>query len=659
MSGGGWSSEVFTSQFRELQATTLCLSRDGRLGLLASRRHLAILDMEEPADITRKVARSSRWEVGGAGWNPHAQFCSTIALCCNDKLELYTCTGSGDLSPGQSVRGHTRQVTSLHWSCTEPPLLASAGLDGATHVWDIRDLRRPSQTYNTIVGAGHVRWSRDGQFLATAHEGDVKLWDARCPRDEAGPGPGPLSCVSVHMSRVHSVDWSLAHPATLVTASSDCTVKFHSVTRAKQVQTSATQPSLTTSVPVWSARHTPFGDGLVTVLVPHFGAHDHSLFLWNNNNLSAPVHTFVGHRDVILDFEWRRCLSGERSGDYQMVTWARDQTLRMWTVDTDVQYRCGVDEDDLESLSASSDTEAEEEAAVEAVETISVNKEKEVTSEVGASTPVVHRKDPVLAKITESPVKEHSPESTLENTLQQEFALLETNLNFIQILDRDLDRRTCRVIANTGHSRLLISIAFPTSYPVNTAPVFTFLKGSTLIQQNRSKILRMLQDTALTHVRRNRACLELCLRQLEVMLDQMNQEEIADEEATKTTFPFVRPVDPHQQTISQFGLSLDTTVPYPRTSGSRFCSNGLLVCFGRPTFQIQVAISDKPDTSQTPRTYSAYLASMGVTSAGSEQDLMKFGQMTSGNRFSSIQTIHSGGNEQSKEQFVISALNNR
>ena len=78
--------------------------------------------------VARKVARSSRWEVGGAGWNPHAQFSSTIALCCNDKLELYTCTASGDLSQSQSVRGHTRQVTSLHWSCSEPSLLASAGL---------------------------------------------------------------------------------------------------------------------------------------------------------------------------------------------------------------------------------------------------------------------------------------------------------------------------------------------------------------------------------------------------------------------------------------------------------------------------------------------------------------------------------------------------
>ena len=48
----------------------------------------------------------------------------------------------------------------------------------------------------------------------------------------------------------------------------------------------------------------------------------------------------------------------------------------------------------------------------------------------------------------------------------------------------------------------------------------------------------------------------------------------------------------------------------------------------------------------TPRTYAAYLASVGPGghghSAGSEQDLLKFGQLPAGGRFSSMQTIHAG-----------------
>ena len=163
---------MITCQFKELQATCLSLNRDGKLGLLSGRRHLALLDMEEPQEVMKKVARKGGWEVGAAGWNPHTQFSTHVALCCNDKIELLTCSSSGDLTPELAVRGHSRQISDIHWSCTEPALLASAGLDGNTHVWDIRDhMRRPCQSYNTIVGAGHVRWSRDGQYLATAQIG--------------------------------------------------------------------------------------------------------------------------------------------------------------------------------------------------------------------------------------------------------------------------------------------------------------------------------------------------------------------------------------------------------------------------------------------------------------------------------------------------------
>ena len=165
---------------------------------------------------------------------------------------------------------------------------------------------------------------------------------------------------------------------------------------------------------------------------------------------------------------------------------------------TVVRCRCGLDEDDLESLSNSSEAELEEVVPpAEAVEAISLNSDqRRGEAEAGPRSQRVAG----LVRVAASPVKEHSPAPTLENTLQQEFALLETNLTFVQIVERDLERRTCRVIANTGHSRLLVSISFPPSYPANTAPVFTFLKGSTLIQQNRTKILKLLQDSALAQV---------------------------------------------------------------------------------------------------------------------------------------------------------------
>lgn len=53
----------------------------------------------------------------------------------------------------------------------------------------------------------------------------------------------------------------------------------------------------------------PFGDGLLTATVPQLGRGEHSLSLWNisdiNSPMPAPVNTFVGHSDMILEFQWR------------------------------------------------------------------------------------------------------------------------------------------------------------------------------------------------------------------------------------------------------------------------------------------------------------------------------------------------------------------
>ena len=79
-----------------------------------------------------------------------------------------------------------------------------------------------------------------------------------------------------------------------------------------------------TAVPVWKAKYTPFGDGLATVIVPQLQRNDHSLFLWNHKHLDFPVHSFFGHKDVILEFGWRKT----PDDNLEMVTFSRDHTLR-------------------------------------------------------------------------------------------------------------------------------------------------------------------------------------------------------------------------------------------------------------------------------------------------------------------------------------------
>ena len=132
-----------------------------------------------------------------------------------------------------------------------------------------------------------------------------------------------------------------------------------------------------------------------------------------------------------------------------------------------------------------------------------------------------------------------------------------------------------------------------------------------------------------------------------------------EDEATKNSFPFVRSSDYYQTTMS-YGAFQDTSIPYPRTSGSRFCSNGLLVCFGRPAYQIKV--SNTSEAGLTPRAYSAYLSTVG---SGSEQDLLKPGLRPNNSRFGNMHGMNLsvsspnfpeigrfGGGESSQSQFV-------
>lgn len=54
----------------------------------------------------------------------------------------------------------------------------------------------------------------------------------------------------------------------------------------------------------------PFGEGLVTIVVPQLRRGENSLLLWNTSNLSTPIYTFVGHTDVVLEFQWRHLKLG-------------------------------------------------------------------------------------------------------------------------------------------------------------------------------------------------------------------------------------------------------------------------------------------------------------------------------------------------------------
>lgn len=49
-----------------------------------------------------------------------------------------------------SLRGHTRTVTDIDWHSKNPNLLVSCSIDTFSHIWDLRDPRKPALSLNAV-----------------------------------------------------------------------------------------------------------------------------------------------------------------------------------------------------------------------------------------------------------------------------------------------------------------------------------------------------------------------------------------------------------------------------------------------------------------------------------------------------------------------------
>lgn len=144
-----------------------------------------------------------------------------------------------------------------------------------------------------------------------------------------------MQYITAHLARIHGINWSHEDETRLTTASQDGTVKYFDINHPRKADAIITTDSI-----VWRARYTPFSNGLVTIIVPHLEHGENSLRLWSNSNQSSPICEFEGHKDAILDFAWRPNHGDPYNPDRELISWSRDQTLRVWKVSETLQKMC-------------------------------------------------------------------------------------------------------------------------------------------------------------------------------------------------------------------------------------------------------------------------------------------------------------------------------
>lgn len=301
---------------------------------------LHIVDLDIPYSPPRHLSHHTPWEVADVQWSPFASRDSWVVSTSNQKALIWNLEMKDPRSSIEHVlHAHTRAITDINFSAHHPDVLATCGVDSFVHCWDIRRPRRPAISFcDWFAGATQVKWNRqDSHIIASSHDKMLRIWDDR-------KGAYPLRSIEAHTTKIYGVDWDRVEPRNLVTCSLDRTIKFWDYGSTVDKP----QKIISTDFPVWRARHTPFGSGLLAM--PQRG--DSNLYLYDYHSLEGnrvgnmipAVYHFGGHHDRVKEFLWRprgTIEDGFDNREFQLVSWGNDKKLLLHQITEDVLNTVG------------------------------------------------------------------------------------------------------------------------------------------------------------------------------------------------------------------------------------------------------------------------------------------------------------------------------
>lgn len=321
------------------------ISPSGRDVALASPEGLAIIDLDSPYSPPRRLSsRGLPWLVVDVQWSPFAARDYWVASTANHRCLVWNLNFRDDSASGpieHSLQGHSRAITDINFSAHHPDLLVTCSVDGYVHNWDLRRPQQPAESFcDWTAGATQVKFSRqDPHMLASSHDRLLHIWDERRPVE-------PVKTIMAHSSKIYGIDWNRTRASALVTCSLDKSIKFWDYKN----EGDAPERVIRTDFPVWRARHTPFGWGVLAMPQNEPG----NLHLFDGRSREGdpqdsredPVFVFKGHGDhKAKEFLWRSRGGVDDNGidsrDFQLVSWGADKELRLERMEADVLEKVG------------------------------------------------------------------------------------------------------------------------------------------------------------------------------------------------------------------------------------------------------------------------------------------------------------------------------
>ncbi|KAK4124898.1 hypothetical protein N657DRAFT_643659 [Parathielavia appendiculata] len=306
---------------------------------------LAIIDLDSPWSPPRRLSSHGLpWLVVDVQWSPFAARDYWVASTANHRCLVWNLNKRDDSSSGaieHSLQAHSRAITDINFSAHHPDSLATCAVDGYVYCWDLRRPRQPVLAFcDWFAGATQVKYNRQDPFvLASAHDRWLHIWDIRRAAE-------PLKTISAHTSKIYGIDWNRTKSTCIVTCSLDKSIKFWDYAENDE----APRRVIRTDFPVWRARHTPFGHGLLAMPQTEPG----NLFLYDQrpdpetpmDGTVKPVAVFPGHGShKAKEFLWRSRGGVSNEGidnrEFQLVSWGEDNELRLHKVEHELLESVG------------------------------------------------------------------------------------------------------------------------------------------------------------------------------------------------------------------------------------------------------------------------------------------------------------------------------
>lgn len=344
----------------------MSLSPNGRDAVLAGRRGLFIIDLDDPFTTPRWLHHITSWEVADVQWSPHhlakPSWCISTS---NQKALLWDLARPSNNAILNVLHQHTRAITDINFHPFDPEILATCSIDTFIFQWDMRTPRKPvAQWAEWRAGTTQVKWNHANPYeIASSHDNNFYIWDSR-------NGSLPVLKVNkAHNAKINGLDFSNGI-SNIITCSNDKLIRFWDLSTDKarnlansfnffddkSINRRSLDPTviINTEFPVARARNLPFGKDRACGVMPLRGGQDAVHILnydgaFNKAKATGktqtiqgdPIHSFKGHSGPIKDFLWRHQHENydgfenkHNWKEYQLVTWSsQDYDLKLWPED--------------------------------------------------------------------------------------------------------------------------------------------------------------------------------------------------------------------------------------------------------------------------------------------------------------------------------------